>query len=98
MSTPHNGDVGNQTSHSSSEQALSGAVGTAEHCLRGVTGFLITGAVIAPLYPTLVAATRPLHLLSSTALVVILITVWMLTWFALEYVLELRAGRSTAES
>lgn len=98
MSTPHNGDQRHRTHHCSSEATLSGSVSTVEHCLCGVTGFFVTGVLIAPLYPTLVAVTQPLYLLSSTALTVILVTVWILVWLGLECLWEWRAGRLTADT
>lgn len=55
-------------------------------------------ALVALVYPLLVAVTKPLHLLSSTALVVILAAVWFLTWLCLELVWEWQATRRTAKA
>lgn len=98
MNASHSGDRENRTPRGPSERALSGTVGTAEHCLCGFTGFLITVAIAALHYPTLVALTRPLHLLSSTALTFILAAIWFVTWWGLELAWEWRAGRLTAET
>jgi hypothetical protein len=51
------------------------------------------GAVAVPFYPVLVGVTRPLRLLSSTAVVVALVSVWLLVWLGLEVVLEWRRRR-----
>jgi len=96
MDTPHNGDPRNQDACTSSEQDCLCTVGTAEHCLCGLTGSLFAVAIIAVLYPTLVALTEPLYVLSSTALVVITTMLWLLIWFGLECAWEWRAGRLTA--
>jgi hypothetical protein len=62
-----------------------------------VAGFLATSVVALLFYPVLVAVTRPLHLLSSTAIVVVLMLVWALVWLGIEVLWEWRAGRvSTA--
>jgi hypothetical protein len=44
-------------------------------------------------YPVLVAVTRPLQLLSSTAIAFVLVFLWLLTWLAIEIVWEWRSGR-----
>lgn len=87
----------NRTNPDPSEQGPRETVGTVEHCLCGLAGFFVTAAMVALLYPTLVAVTRPLHVLSSTALVVILTTVWVVTWLGLELVWTWRDDRLTTD-
>lgn len=98
MPSPYNGDQKSHPPHNPSDPPLSGTVSTTEHCLCGVTGLLITVAIISLFYPTLVAVTRPLQFLSSTAVVVILVMIWIVTWFGLELAWEWRAGRLTPDS
>ena len=69
------------------------SVGVVEHFSCGLFGLLATAAVLVFVYPALVAATRPLYLLSSVALVFVVITAWVLVWLSLELVWEWRAGR-----
>jgi hypothetical protein len=49
------------------------------------------------LYPLLVSVTRPLQLLSSTAIVFALVFLWFLLWLAIEIAWEWRAGRISPE-
>jgi hypothetical protein len=58
----------------------------------------VTVVAVGLLYPTLVGVTRPLHLLSSTALLTIAATVWICTWFGLELVWEWQAGRLSVDA
>ncbi len=98
MNTPQRGGRGNQTTRNPSERTPQETVGTVEHYLCGLTGSLATMGLVALFYPTLVAVTRPLHILSTTALVVILTTVWIGIWFALELAWEWRASRLPIET
>jgi len=52
------------------------------------------GAVAGPFYPALVSVTRPLRMLSSTAVVFVLVVVWLLVWLWLEVLLEWHKRRS----
>ena len=97
MPTPHKREQTDDGPYTSPERCLSGTVGTVEHCLCGVVGLLCTGAILALWYPALVAATQPLYVLSSTAVVAVTTTVWLLTWFGVELVWEWRAGRLSTE-
>lgn len=47
-------------------------------------------------YHSLVSLTQPLYVLSTTAIVVVFLTVWALLWMLLQTVLEWRAGRLSA--
>lgn len=76
-----------------SETDRNATVGALEHYSCGLAGLVATAVVVAAFYPTLVAATRPLYLLSSVALVSVVITAWVLVWLSLEFVWEWRTGR-----
>jgi len=54
------------------------------YVLTGVVGLLLTAAGGFVFYPALVDLTRPLHLLSTTALVFLLLVAWILLWSVLE--------------
>jgi len=96
MPTPYEREQTDDDSYTP-EQRLPGTVGTVEHCLCGLVGLLCTGLVLALWYPALVAATRSLYVLSSTAVVVIVTALWLLTWLGVEFVWEWRAGRLQTE-
>jgi hypothetical protein len=49
-----------------------------------VASLLVTTAVLSVAYPALVALTRPLHVLSSTALVFGVLSLWLWLWMGLE--------------
>jgi len=97
MPTPYEPEQTDDDPYINAEQRLTGTVGTAEHCLCGVAGLLCTGAILVLWYPALVAVTRPLYVLSSTAVVAISTTLWLLTWLGVECVWEWRAGRLGGE-
>jgi hypothetical protein len=63
------------------------------HYSCGLAGLLATAAVAVLFYPVLVAVTRPLYLLSSTALLFVLVFAWFAIWLALALAWEWRAGR-----
>ena len=90
MYTPH--ESGGSRSRSPAESGP-GEASTVEHIVSCVLGLVAMGAVAVPFYPVLVGATRPLRLLSSTAVVVALVSVWLLVWLGLEVVLEWRRRR-----
>lgn len=69
----------------------------AEHCACCVTGLVAVSLTALLVYPVLVAATRPLQLLSSTAIVFVLVFLWLLVWVAIEIAWEWRAGRIPVE-
>lgn len=54
------------------------------YVLTGVLGLLLTATGGFVFYPVLVELTRPLHLLSTTALVFLLLVAWILVWSVLE--------------
>lgn len=68
-------------------------VGAVEHYSCGLAGLLATAVALVFVYPALVSMTRPLYLLSSVALVSIVVTAWVLAWLSFELVWEWRAGR-----
>lgn len=97
MSTPHSGNSENRASNTRPDQDTACRAAPIEHCLCGLTCFLLAGALLVVLYPALVALSQPLHLLSSTILVVIPLTTWLVAWLGFGLVLEWRADRRMAE-
>lgn len=89
MYTPH-GDGGRSRAL---RESGSGAASPVEHVVSCALGLVAMAAVAVPLYPVLVGVTRPLRLLSSTAVVVALVAVWLLVWLGLEVFLEWRKRR-----
>lgn len=75
------------------DAALPNEVSPTEHCACCVLALVGVGAIGFVVYPGLVALTRPLHVLSSTAIVCALVVGWLLLWLGMEYVWEWRAGR-----
>lgn len=65
----------------------------AEHWACCLLGFGGTLALAILFYPVLVAATRPLHLLSSTAIVFVLLFAWLSVWLGAELLVEWLVGR-----
>ncbi len=98
MPTPYKREQTDDGPHTNTEQCRPGTVGAVEHYLCGVIGLCCTGVVLALWYPALVAVTRPLYVLSSTAVVAVVTTLWLLTWLGVEFVWEWRAGRLRLES
>lgn len=64
-----------------------------EHCACCVLALLGVGGMAIVTYPALVGLTRPLHVLSSTAIVSTLVVGWLLLWFSMEVLWEWRARR-----
>jgi len=95
--TPHD-DATAMRDGGTSEPRERDGVGTVEHCSCGLAGFLTTAVVFALFYPTLVALASHLHLLSSTALVAVLVTVWLATWLAFELAWQWRSTRRSADA
>ena len=58
-----------------------------------VTGLVVMCAIAVLFYPVLIAVTQPLQILSSTAVVFVLISVWLLAWVGVVAIWEWRAGR-----
>lgn len=58
-----------------------------------LTGLGVMSAIAVLFYPVLVAVTQPLQVLSSTAVVFVLISVWLLAWMGVVVIWEWRAGR-----
>jgi len=65
-------------------------LGPLGHYSTGVCGLLATILLLFFLYPTVVALTRPLHILSSTAIVILAVGAWVGTWFVLEVAMDRR--------
>jgi hypothetical protein len=95
MSTPRTGATNDRGRGVPHEDERRETVGAVEHYTCGLVGLLATTVCVVLLYPALVSATRPLHLLSSVALVFIVVTAWVLVWLSFEVVWEWRAGRLT---
>lgn len=60
------------------------SVGAVPHYACAVTSLLVTGVVLLVGYPVLVALTRPLYVLSSTALVFAVLSLWLGLWATFE--------------
>lgn len=71
-------------------------VSVVEHAACCAAGLGAAVLCLVLFYPALVAATRPLHVLSSTAIVFALAWVWLLVWVGVELAWEWRAGRFAA--
>jgi hypothetical protein len=72
------------------------SVGVAEHCVCGAVGLLATLLTLVGGYSLFLAATRPLGMFASTALVFLAVALWIGSWLALELLWEWRAGRLPA--
>ena len=72
-------------------------VSRAGHYCCGAAGLLVTATVAFLCYPLLVVATRPLYLLSSTALTVAFVVAWFATWALFESVWVRRTGRTATD-
>lgn len=59
-------------------------VRTHVYVLTGLLGLVLTAAGGFLFYPTLVDLTRPLSLLSTTAVVFVLLACWVVVWSVLE--------------
>ena len=82
---PHNGgENGWIRARRKSDQDEGGLSG---HYSTGVGGLLAMVFLLFFLYPALVVFTQPLYPLSSTAIVAVAITVWIVAWCVLEMVL-----------
>ena len=79
------------------EESGPNTVGRVEHYSCGAAGLLVTAASVFLVYPFLVALTRPLSVLSSTAVTVTFVVMWFVTWTVFECVLTWRSGRATAD-
>ena len=64
-----------------------------EYAACCAAGLAAAGAFLLLFYPALVAVTRPLHVLSSTAIVFVLAWVWIVVWVGVELAWEWHAGR-----
>ena len=89
MYTQHGG--GGRSTRSDGSNGPAGA-STVTHTACGTVGFLTTGLLTLLFYPVLLSLVRPLHLLSSTAILLSLLLVRLSIWLVLEFVLELRPG------
>jgi hypothetical protein len=67
-------------------------IGRLQHYTCAISGLVATVVVVSLVAPALFAATQPLRLLSSTAVVFVLLLSWLLLAIALELVWEWRAG------
>lgn len=68
-------------------------VNPVEHGACCLAGLAATGLMALLVYPVLVAVTQPLQVLSSTAIVFVLVFLWLLSWLGIEIIWEWRAGR-----
>lgn len=93
MYTPHPGPSKRATQAASPDADRERSVDPLEHCACCLVGLLTVGICLLAFYPVLLAATRPLEPLSSTALVVVLVSLWVAVWAAVELAWEWRAGR-----
>ncbi|WP_231754010.1 hypothetical protein [Natronomonas sp. CBA1123] len=67
-------------------------VGRIQHYTCAVSGLVAAVVVVSIVAPLLFAVTQPLHFLSSTAVVFVLLLSWLLLAIALELLWEWRAG------
>ncbi|WP_225332733.1 hypothetical protein [Halomicrobium urmianum] len=74
-----------------SETTWTNAVG---HCSCCLIGLAVAAVVAASTYPALVSLTRPLGMLSSTALLVVLIAIWLAIWSSTEIAWAWRTQRA----
>lgn len=98
MYTPHDNTRADRQSGRAAKKTPSETVGAVDHCLCGVACFLVSVAIVAVLYPVLVPVIRPFHVLSSTALVLTLVILWLVVWLGLEAVREWQAIRQTTDT
>lgn len=66
------------------------SMGPLAHYSAGLCGLLLTVGLLFFLYPMVVALTRPLHVLSSTAIVMLGVSTWVVLWCVLEFVVDRR--------
>ncbi|EMA08259.1 hypothetical protein [Haloferax denitrificans] len=64
-----------------------------ERYVCSLIGLGTVAGVLLLFYPLLLAVTRPFQQLSITALVFVLVTVWLLVWLGTELVWEWHTGR-----
>ncbi|MFW5918116.1 MAG: hypothetical protein ACOCR0_01405 [Haloferacaceae archaeon] len=78
------GSISHRAACSTSRRATGSTlgVGPIEHTCCCLVGILAAATVAVLLYPVLVAVTRPLGVLSSTALLYALLVVWIGIWSA----------------
>lgn len=95
MNMPGGAGTDSQPGRKSSEFRRTGGL---ERYFCTVGGFFLAAALVVLLYPLVLAVTRPFGLLSSTALVFVLVSTWFVTWISLEVAWEWRAGRLNLSS
>ena len=91
---PHGGGGGRRPL---SDETGEHRVGGVEHFSCGVAGLAAAVTVVVLTYPLLLAVARPLHLLSTTAIVFVFVGLWLATWAAFEVAWEWNAGRLSGE-
>jgi len=91
MNIPQNGGWGGGTGLGNAADGDTG-VGMVAHAVGCGMGLVVMGAVVGLFYAELVTLTRPLHVLSSTALVFTLVLLWLVVWFGIELALGWRKG------
>jgi hypothetical protein len=67
-----------------------------EYFACGLLGLVATSLLVLLFYPFLLAVTRPLQMLSSTAIVLLFVVLWTLVWLGIEIVWDWRTGRATS--
>jgi hypothetical protein len=80
-----------------SDEAGVERVGRVEHYSCGAAGLASAVVVVFLAYPLLLTFTRPLQLLSTTAIVFVFVVLWFVTWAAFEVAWEWNAGRLFGE-
>ncbi|SFS08864.1 hypothetical protein SAMN05216559_3533 [Halomicrobium zhouii] len=68
-------------------------LGSLEYFSTGALSLAISWLCLAVLYGWIVALVQPLHVLSTTALVVAFLTLWAATWLVLDIVWGWQSGR-----
>nr|WP_233341029.1 hypothetical protein [Haloprofundus sp. MHR1] len=64
-----------------------------EYCVCGAVGLALTTVLALAFYSRLAAVAEPLGLLSSTAIVFAILSMWLLLWVVFGSIWEWRAGR-----
>jgi len=68
-------------------------LGSLEYFSTGALSLVVCALCLAVVYGWIVALVEPLHVLSTTALVVVFLAAWAAMWLALEIAWGWRTGR-----
>ncbi len=85
----HNGGEGWARPNGGNTAAYN-SMGRLGHYTAGLIGLLVTIGLLFILYPMVVAVTKPLHVLSSTAIVMLGVFTWVVLWCGIDFVMDRR--------